>query len=630
MMSTDSEDWLANNADPTRWSWPAANEWRHAGVNWQTFYSKWRNTPTTEDPTDVATLSTLSPGNPLFSDFVVRDEYKRMIEKVLFHAWCHPSNGVLVTGQPGVGKTQWLRYLLICLLFKKQSVLFTWDKSALLFHQGTVYSKNGTVQHGDLPYPDSNHLLLWTLIDTDGIVTQVPGYLYGLHCFPIHAASPNPDRFSVWVKKKTPAVFGFVEWDIDELFAGLVLQPDYESFLEKFQLYAGLAVASTLPAPLDKLDQHRHAHEILQKWEASCELQQATFLTDDQQTLALTVDKALKILLRAAAEEFGRAPRDVYEAIFNPVWITKTHQSALFDVRYDELFEVVRELQRSKTYPNSKSLTHLIVSIYPDQSSELDWKINFKSPNIARKALDRMEECEKDRDIEVYRRFKSSKEASAMAGWLFESIANKQLASGNLSDCVLFPMANSGTDDSPILSIDFSNDNLVSTTNLSLPIAKMNITAFSGRVKNPLVLMNRFYRPEASSNPLFDAFFAVKTVDDESETVYIDLWVFQHTISRSRRCSDLGYPLIRKIIRGLENPFQAGVNESKRKLSVCTSVHYVLVVPEDDDNDVWEWIMPAGYSTETHFQDHRGDFYCLRLPLMQREVATDRELGVLT
>jgi len=230
-----------------------------------------------------------------------------------------------------------------------------------------------------------------------------------------------------------------------------------------------------------------------------------------------------------------------------------------------------------------------------------------------------MEEREKDLNIEMYRQFKSSQEASAMADWLFESIANKRLASDNLSGCVLFPMANSGTDNSPILSIDFSNTNSAPAINVSLPTAKMDITAFSGKVKDPLVLTDRFYRPEASKNPLFDAFCATRTDDDDgSESVYIDLWIFQHTTSHSHQGSDLGYPFIRKIIRGLENSFQAGANEVKRKLSVCTLVHYVLVVPEDDENGFWEWIMPAGYNTETSFQDHRGDFYCLRLPLMVR------------
>ncbi|KAK7442760.1 hypothetical protein VKT23_016007 [Stygiomarasmius scandens] len=376
-------------------------------------------------------------------------------------------------------------------------------------------------------------------------------------------------------------------------YASIKVQPDYESFLEELQLYVGSVVAPALPASLDKLDQHRHAHKILQKWETSHEPQQAA---------ALTLDGALKILLMAATEEFGLAPRDVYEAIFNPVCIMKTHQSALSDVCYDELYAVVK---RSNTYPNSKSLTHRIFSIYPDPSSELDWKINFKSPNIARKALDRMEQREKDGDIEMYRHFKNSQEASAIASRLFESIANKRLASDNLSSCVLFPMANSGTDNSPILSINFSNANSAPATNVSLPIAKMDITDFSGKVRDPLVLMDRFYRPEASSNPLFDAFCAVRTDDDDSESVYIDLWIFQHTTSHSHQGSDLGYPFIRKIIRGLENSFQTGANELKRKLSVCTSVHYVLVVPEDDENGFWEWIMPAGYDTETSFQDHR-------------------------
>ncbi|THV04004.1 hypothetical protein K435DRAFT_851383 [Dendrothele bispora CBS 962.96] len=172
----------------------------------------------------------------------------------------------------------------------------------------------------------------------------------------------------------------------------------------------------------------------------------------------------------------------------------------------------------------------------------------------------------------MYYQFKSSREGSALAGWMFESIANKQLASG-ISGLDLFAMAKSRTNDSPILSISRMLTRLQPQT--SLPTAKTE-----------------------------------RTGDDDSETVYIDLWVFQHAIIlHSHKGSDPGYPLIRKIIRGLENPFRDGANRAKRKKSsIRTFVHYVLVVPKDDENVFWEWIMPASYSTETKFQDHRGRF----------------------
>jgi len=80
-------------------------------------------------------------------------------------------------------------------------------------------------------------------------------------------------------------------------------------------------LASTLPASLAKSGEHHHAFEILKKCAASCEPEQATSSAVNQQAAVLAVDKALKVVLTAVTEEFGFAPRDVYDAIFNPVSI---------------------------------------------------------------------------------------------------------------------------------------------------------------------------------------------------------------------------------------------------------------------------------------------------------------------
>ncbi|KAK7462894.1 hypothetical protein VKT23_007472 [Stygiomarasmius scandens] len=594
---------LKNNADPSKWLWPEKSAWEEASLHWQTFYSAWYGRK--EDPGEAKDLSTLSDSARVFPDFVVRNSYKLILDEVLEFALKNPGRGVLVTGQPGVGKSLWRFYLLVCLLFRKQSVLFTYDNFNYLFHQGIVYvKKEDDIAWTHLPEPkslsDSELVFIWSLINNGAQFQQVPQHLYSEYCFPVHTASPNPGRFSVWVKKRSPKLVGFSRWNEDELLAGFSVQKQYESFCADFKLYMGSKLASTFPTKLANEYQHQRAYGILQKWIDSSDLEGAT---------SFTLEEALKALLNATSEEVGVAPRDVYEAIFSPDFIVRWHQSAISDITYDDLYKTVTELQKERSYPSSGSLTHRVISVYPAgdwDETGLQWEINFKSPIIANKALQRMEERERGRDVEMYQKLKNSQEGSALAGWLFESIANKRLASGNTSGLVLVPMVKGGTGDSPILSVDFSDANL---TIVPFSAVKMEIIAFSGKSKNPMVLTNRLYKPEATNNPLFNAFYAHRT--DNGSSVSFDLWVFQHTIARYHRGSDLGYPLIRKIIRGLENTV---MNEVQNP-SLSTKVHYVLVVPNGNEDDFWEWTMPEGYNAGTTFQDHRGDFYCLRLPL---------------
>ncbi|KAK7462995.1 hypothetical protein VKT23_007576 [Stygiomarasmius scandens] len=596
---------LSNNADPERWEWPESGRWCLASSHWQSFYSIWGNA--TVDPREANDLSTISDSTKkVFPTFVVRNSYKRMFDEVLKLGLKAPSRGALVTGQPGVGKSLWRFYLLICLLFRKQLVLFTGGNLNYLFHQGTVYQmKEDDMSRDYLPWSkshsESERVFLWSLIDSDDKNQPIPSHLYAHRCFPVHTISPNPPNcFYVWRKKRNPELYGFARWSDKELFAGFFVQPECPAFCTEMRKYIDIC------APAPNTFEHQRAHGILQ----NC------YQLSEEKATSMDLGEALKALVKATTEEIGVTPRDVYQAIFGPETLIYWHQQELSGLSYDNLLKTVEHLQANGSFPHS-GITHQVISVYPaqkDDSTKLHWEINFKSPAIASKALQRMEECEKGRDVEMYQRFKRSQEGSALAGWLFKGIANKRLASGSVSGLVLVPMVKGGTDDSPIHSVNFSGASPTAVGLISLPAVKSDITDFSGKSKNPLVLTDRFYKLQASNDPLFDAFYALRTDEHGSNAISFDLWIFQHTIARSHGGSDLGYSLICKIVQGLENTVKNEM-QNEIELSFSTKVHYVLVVPKDSKNDFCEWIMPAGYNTGTRFQEHRGDFHCLRLPL---------------
>ncbi|KAK7472356.1 hypothetical protein VKT23_000473 [Stygiomarasmius scandens] len=305
---------LSNNADPEQWKWPGSERWSRAPPDWQSFYSVWNGA--TVDPLKANDLSTIST-NGFFPDFVVRNSYKLMVDKVLNAGLKSPSNGALLTGQPGVGKSFWRFYLLICLLFREQSVLFTETKVNYLFHQGTVYEMPEDVMSRSLlpeskSRSESQRVFLWSLIDTDDKNQPIPGYLYARQCYPVHTSSPNSVCFSVWRKERNPDLFSFTRWSDEELFAGFLVQPECPTFCIELQKY----MENSADTPVPNEPGHQRAYDILRKCRDSSREDPSEEDSSNVETKSMILEAALKALLKATTEEIDVAPRDVYQIIF--------------------------------------------------------------------------------------------------------------------------------------------------------------------------------------------------------------------------------------------------------------------------------------------------------------------------
>ncbi|KAF8516548.1 hypothetical protein BU17DRAFT_92637 [Hysterangium stoloniferum] len=88
---------------------------------------------------------------------LVRESYAEMFHRL----------GVLLTGQPGTGKTLFLFYLLVCLLQQKQNVLFSLDgRQLFLFFHDAVYSaKAGMDPNPPTAKSSSPEVYIWSLFD---------------------------------------------------------------------------------------------------------------------------------------------------------------------------------------------------------------------------------------------------------------------------------------------------------------------------------------------------------------------------------------------------------------------------------------------------------------------------------
>ncbi|KAK2460423.1 hypothetical protein APHAL10511_007588 [Amanita phalloides] len=117
---------LSVHAESTNWDWPDDERaaWTLATKKWQQFMLKGYDAEETFDLVSrhlVLAPNLRLPAVPHGS--FVRDAYLEAEKLVWTRALTHSSTGVILTGQPGIGKTFFLWYMLVRLLQMKQVVL---------------------------------------------------------------------------------------------------------------------------------------------------------------------------------------------------------------------------------------------------------------------------------------------------------------------------------------------------------------------------------------------------------------------------------------------------------------------------------------------------------------------------
>ena len=83
--------------------------------------------------------------------------------------------------------------------------------------------------------------------------------------------------------------------------------------------------------------------------------------------------------------------------------------------------------------------------------------------------------------------------------------------------------------------------------------------------------------------------------------------IFRITISQRHEGSAEGYPHIRKIIRRVRKLLKEADCDATVKVEsflVCS-----------DDGSQYQWRMPVGWNEDTEIHDHRGDGFCIRVPV---------------
>ena len=328
--------------------------------------------------------------------------------------------------------------------------------------------------------------------------------------------------------------------------------------------------------------------------------------------LPAVVDIALKILLHNAIEEFGRVPRDVYNGVFDLSATKKRHASIVARLDYSTLCNLVSTFSYSCELDE---FSHHVVVVYPEPVIELyaldNWVMDFKSIRIASKVMELMQSEEETHLRHLYKYLHRIPESSILAGRIFKALAHRVLSDGWRSDSPLPQPIRMVSDccDPPVFSTDPSFlSSSIPDTSLSFlaPVRDHERTravtpvTFTTGLSNVTLESNKYYISTSPNSLLFDSF----TIDVHHDRSTVIISVFQFTTSPKHAESTQGYPFIRKIMAHV-----CKLHKGNFKVEVA----YFLVFPKGGTQHQWQ--MPVGWSKNNTINDHRGDAFCIPVPV---------------
>ncbi|KAH8981944.1 hypothetical protein EDB86DRAFT_3129307 [Lactarius hatsudake] len=168
---------------------------------------------------------------------LAREEYKVAYPTLRSYKESPRSGGVVVTGQPGIGKTCFLYYLLLCLLSARESVAFQVNGNFVLFQDSGVRISTTTsiyAQH----IPNGT----WALTDSHaGFEKPCPAFLSASmmgRAWVVQTTSPNPETWAKWHKERTAHMYWMDVFPLNELNAlGTILDLNLKSLRDNYDLW---------------------------------------------------------------------------------------------------------------------------------------------------------------------------------------------------------------------------------------------------------------------------------------------------------------------------------------------------------------------------------------------------------
>ncbi|KAJ7672743.1 hypothetical protein B0H17DRAFT_1083829 [Mycena rosella] len=459
------------------------------------------------------------------------------------------NSGVVLTGQPGCGKTLSLIFFLLCHLAIRRPIMYTKAlKTCYYFNSSGIWrARLSDLTSEDVPELDGHRM--WSLIDSDLSQDEPSGEITRF-AFAVHAVSPNESRYKRWRRQLNARRIFMNPWTMNDLLAWAQLDPQVKDYHLDYQQLQKL-VDLCGPVPRDI------AGELLG---GSTTAVVSTYLR------RLTAPDFRKQL-----GDFTIAPSESSQQLII-VWGHKI-----------------------------------------DGKEDDDFTTDFKSPHVAEQFYQTWRVLQAEEAFRFYWLCRGNADSSFLAGWVFESIAIHCTSGGLNQQNILLPLRRmSHTSDSQVHSdasqvpspvpagydyvilqvtqegAVFQRDNGKLISQVSPAVNPWSNTkrdiVYYGSVTEIAISQKLFYVPKAqNNNSLFDAFFL--EIDHASKTTVV--WILQMTSSKRHKSSANGYDLVQTLKRLLE-----GSNEE-----VTVVLTYVLVVPLMPCQV--SWTLPVGWVETT-------------------------------
>ncbi|KAH9077651.1 hypothetical protein EDB83DRAFT_2345111 [Lactarius deliciosus] len=190
---------------------------------------------------------------------LVRKEYKVAYPALRSYKTNLRSGGVVVTGQPGIGKTCFLYYLLFCLLSARDTVAFQVNENFILFQDSGVEIFETTSIYAQC-IPNGT----WVLTDScDGFERPCPAFnaaSKGKNAWIVQATSPHPSSWAKWHKERKADTYWMDVFPLNELNAlGTMLDLNLKSLRDNYDLWGPSARTCILLTNPNQVWHHRLA-----------------------------------------------------------------------------------------------------------------------------------------------------------------------------------------------------------------------------------------------------------------------------------------------------------------------------------------------------------------------------------
>ncbi|KAF9499280.1 hypothetical protein BDN71DRAFT_1586992 [Pleurotus eryngii] len=466
----------------------------------------------------------------------IREHYIQVYQRLCEQAMNPSCGGVVLSGQPGTGKTYCLFFLLLKKLVKGEPVLFYRNRREVLYFSAGGVQLNENIASSHLlplhPKVRNASAKTWALIDGDeGDRNPPTTAILEAFLFPVQAASPRTSRYKDWVKQRDGEVWPVARWSREDL-------------LHAVKLIIGLPERSDI----------------------------------EQESL---VDKAIS--------KWGWAPRDVKKYLQGEDdELEAALRRALFSLTSSQLLD---RLQYSGD--SDDKVSYVIVSQYKSSTTASD-VLDLKSLYIAHRVQQRLDILNRDETFKFIKHCRAHRESTTLAGWAFENlvinilcnIGHKDDLSAPTPATLVSPSTWSLTTSSTSSDFGHSSSNVIALTR----------TRFK-TLEDVTLDRTKLYLPSQSNFPLLDAFYLV--VDHESrhtEVVVLQMTISSTHKGSAKGFAFL--ERLKDRLQFLGDKRLGPVDKRQKLPAWRISFNYRLVVPiptEDQGSVTFIWKFPCKF-----------------------------------